>query len=104
MDLHEEWEYVLPSSARISDAGKLPRDLIVPIVADYAGQQRQMHETIVMNIHSVNYMRILFLTFRTCPRNNGRNYENRFNSVYVLASSSCWVGKVSFLSNCGFIY
>lgn len=55
MDLHEEWEYVLPSSARISDAGKLPRDLIVPIVADYAGQQRQMHETIVMNIHSVNY-------------------------------------------------
>jgi hypothetical protein len=50
----EDWEYVLPSQARIGDAGRMPRDLIVPVVADYAATQRQLHETLIMNIQVYN--------------------------------------------------
>lgn len=49
---------MLPSQARIGDVGKTPRDLIVPVVADYASNQRQLHETLVMNI--INYLLCLF--------------------------------------------
>ncbi len=41
---------MLPSQAKLEEVGRIPRDLIVPAVADYAAQLRQLHETIVMNI------------------------------------------------------
>jgi hypothetical protein len=59
----EDWEYILPAQARINEAGRLPRDLIVPVVADYAASQRQLHETLIMNIHFLVFYLFYFYSF-----------------------------------------